>query len=150
MWRIEKLKKEVWLTFSDGTRLKGYLFLSRVSKAHMGPETVAELLEDDKCFLPFQLEGGEVALVRKDRLVFLRLDERELDRDLPHLKPLGVKIHFTTGAFLEGEVFLDLPMSHSRLSDFFNSARDFFYLEEGNRQYLVNARYVTWVQPHQP
>ena len=51
---------------------------------------------------------------------------------------------------MEGTVYLDLPKSHSRLSDFLNYSKAFFCLEVGDRDYLVNSRFVKMVCPNPP
>jgi len=145
--RVEKIRKKAHLLLSDGSRLKGEFFLSPHSPLRAGRERVADLLMGDKYFLPFQVEEGGVIFIQRDCIALAELEEREVERGLPYVLELAAQISLLMGETLQGLVFLDLPKEHSRLSDFFNSCRGFFYLTVGEKEYVLNSRFVKTVIP---
>jgi hypothetical protein len=149
-FRVEKIKRNAEIFFPDGSTLSGSFFVSHQSPKHTGPESVCDILTNERTFIPFEVDGQNVLLLQKRSVVKLRLETRELDRDVPYLKEIKARIQLVSGEFLEGNVYLDLPKSHSRLSDFLNYSPDFFYLEVEQCDYLVNANFVRHVEPFFP
>lgn len=149
-FKIETIKKRAEITFSDGSRLSGSLFLSPESPLHPGTELVSELFESDKTFLPFQLEGEEIVIIRKDNILLVRLDENDHTKqsnNFVHTKPIDAQLCLISGDNIEGRVYLDLPESRSRLSDFLNYTKSFFYLETEKEAYLINSHFIKTVRP---
>ena len=66
-FRVEKHRAEAELTLSTGTRIKGAFFLSDSSAGHVGPERVADLLNGEQGFFPFELAGGTPRTVLYNR-----------------------------------------------------------------------------------
>ncbi len=145
--RVEKIRRGAQLLLSDGSRIAGEFFLSPDSPLHPGRELISELLLSDKIFLPFQLRKGGVIFIQKDGIALVQLQEKEVDQELPYLQGFEIMVSLVSGESLKGRVLVDLPKERSRLSDFFNSCKAFFYLEAGDTEYLVNARFVTTVTP---
>ncbi|MBW2008271.1 MAG: hypothetical protein JRJ16_09555 [Deltaproteobacteria bacterium] len=129
--KLETVQKRAEIRQEGESILSGDFFLSVISPNGQGPERIIDLLNGEKRFLPFRLEGGEVILLRR--------------REILTVVPVGLfrkivaEIRLTSGDTLKGHIFADLPESHSRLSDFFNRCGDFFYLEAGGRGHLVNS-----------
>jgi hypothetical protein len=147
VFKIEKEVKGAEILFPDGTRLTGRFFVSHTSKKHTGPECIVDLFSEEDTYIPFELEEGDIVLLQKKNIVMLRLEEKEVNRNLPFLKRIGAQISLVPGQTLQGEVYVDLPESRSRLSDFLNYCREFFYIEDGNEEYLVNSEFVKYVRP---
>src|SRR5436190_13936578 len=57
-FRIEKRRTEAALTLTTGSTVKGCFFLSGSSPTHSGPERVADLLNGEAGFFPFELNTG--------------------------------------------------------------------------------------------
>ncbi|MDY6880448.1 MAG: hypothetical protein V2J25_08430 [Desulfatiglans sp.] len=149
-FKIETIKKRVEITLSDGTCLTGSLFLSPESPLHPGTELISELFENDRAFLPLELEGGEIIIIRKSNIVFVHLaanGQKKQTNNFVHTKPIDAEVSLTSGDCIAGRVYLDLPESRSRLSDFLNYACSFFYLETGTKGYLINSHFVLSVRP---
>src|SRR2546428_11127630 len=53
-FRVEKRRAEAELTLSSGGLLQGWVFLSGSSATHAGPERVADVLNAESGFFPFQ------------------------------------------------------------------------------------------------
>jgi hypothetical protein len=144
--KIETIRKKAEVFFSDGSRLYGDFFASPNSLIHTGHERISELLNSERAYLPFILQDGNVVLLQKGAITRVVLDENEMNRELPYLKENAAHVELLTGEILEGKVYLDLPETHFRLSDFLNVNRGFFYLHVNNRVTLVNSRFVKWVR----
>lgn len=147
MFEVAKIKKKAEVFFSDATAMAGNFFVAPQAPTHAGTESVADLLSNDRLYIPFETTDGRVLLIQKDCIVKILLDEPDIDKNLPYLENTQAKVVFLSGESLEGKVYLDLPKSNSRLSDFLNYSREFFYLEVGKRDYLVNSHFVQYVQP---
>ncbi len=78
------------------------------------------------------------------------LEANEVSKDLTYQRQIPARVCFLSGENMEGTVYLDLPKSRSRLSDFLNYSKAFFYLEVGDKDYLVNSQFVKMVCPSPP
>lgn len=145
--RVDKLRREARVLLQDGTELQGTFFVSPVSPCRRGPELISDLLMGEAYFLPFELADGQVVFIQRDSIRTVLLTQKESEEDLPYLKREAVEVSLLSGDLLRGEVVLDLPENRSRLSDFFNCCRGFFYLLTDGEQYLVNSRSVKLVRP---
>jgi len=146
-FKVQKIRKKAELFLADGSNMAGNFFVSPQTPNHAGSESISDLLTNERIYIPFELNDGDVVLVQKESIVMILLKESELNKDLPYLKSSRVTVLLLSGETLEGEVYLDLPQSRSRLSDFLNYSKEFFYLEVENQDYLVNSRFVKIVQP---
>jgi hypothetical protein len=144
-FKIETIRKRADVFYTDGSRMSGSFFVSPVSPNHIGAELVSELLAGDRNFIPFESEDGNVALLQKENIKMIYLERGELNTDLPNSKQIKAQISFISGETMEGNVYYDLPESHSRLSDFLNSSKEFFYFELNNKDYLVNTQFIKMV-----
>jgi hypothetical protein len=136
--------------FSDGTRESGDFFVSPSSASHTGRESIAELLNGERSYIPLESRAGEVVLLQKRSIVMVLLEADEMRKDLAYQRRITAQVRFLSGESMEGTVYLDLPKSHSRLSDFLNYSKAFFYLEVGDKDYLVNSQFVKMVCPSPP
>ena len=150
MLKLETIRRRVEVVFSDGTRESGDFFLSPGSPNHAGRESMAELLNGERSYIPLELGAGKIILVQKRSIVMVLLEADEVRKDLAYQRQIAAQVRFLSGENMEGTVYLDLPRSHSRLSDFLNYSKAFFCLEVGDRDYLVNSRFVKMVCPNPP
>ena len=146
MLKIETMRKKGEVFFSDGSRFSGDFFVSPSSAGHAGSELVYDLLNSERSFIPFELQEGEVVLFQKDSIVKVLLEENELAKDQPYHKENRARVHLLSGETIEGKVYLDLPETHFRLSDFLNYSHAFFYLEVNGQDYLINSRFIKLVR----
>ncbi|HUT83493.1 MAG TPA: hypothetical protein VMX95_02495 [Thermodesulfobacteriota bacterium] len=75
------------------------------------------------------------------------LEDRDMKNSITYEQKILAEVSFLSGKSIEGQVYSDLPRSHARLSDFLNHSKPFFYLEVGDKDYLVNSRLVKVVRP---
>ena len=150
MLKLEMVRRRAEVVFSDGTRQSGDFFLSPRSPNHAGRESMAELLNGERSYIPLESRAGKIILVQKRSIVMVLLEGDEVRKDLAYQRQIAAQVRFLSGENMEGTVYLDLPRSHSRLSDFLNYSKAFFCLEVGDRDYLVNSRFVKMVCPNPP
>ncbi|MGD8513070.1 MAG: hypothetical protein PVG85_03890 [Deltaproteobacteria bacterium] len=150
MLKLDMIRRRGEVIFSDGTRESGDFFVSPSSASHTGRESIAELLNGERSYIPLESRAGEVVLLQKRSIVMVLLEADEMRKDLAYQRRITAQVRFLSGESMEGTVYLDLPKSHSRLSDFLNYSKAFFYLEVGDKDYLVNSQFVKMVCPSPP
>jgi len=149
--KTEKFKKAAELRLSDGSHLKGSFFLYSQSPEHEGAELIFDTLHGKKRFIPMEVPGGDVVLIQKDCIVTAKLAEEEWVPDETYVKEIRVRVSLLSEErSLDGKIFVDLPEERSRLSDFFNHYKGFFYLNVDRAQHLVNFSFVKNVSHHKP
>jgi hypothetical protein len=144
------IKRRVEVIFSDGTHECGNFFVSPRSANHTGRESIAELLNGEKSYIPLESREGQIVLLHRRSMVMVLLEANEVSKDLTYQRQIPARVCFLSGENMEGTVYLDLPKSRSRLSDFLNYSKAFFYLEVGDKDYLVNSQFVKMVCPSAP
>ena len=147
MYKIDMVKKEAEVFFSDGSSLAGSFFVSPQSSSHSGSQLVSELLIDKNSYLPFELDGEKTIILWRGSIVMVILEKNELNFQTPYLKEIIVQVCLTSGENLDGKVYTDLPESYTRLSDFLNHNDEFFHLEVDSKDHLINSRFVKMVKP---
>jgi len=133
--------------FSDGHSIGGHFFISPSPKGFSGNENVIELLNDDRFYIPFEIAEDEISLLQKGSIVMVRMAISEMPKDLPYLSRTSTKIFLLSGDILEGQVFIDLPKTRTRLSDFLNFSKKFFFIDVDEQDFLINTKFVKMVMP---
>ena len=145
-YRIEKVRAEAELTLSTGARVTGRFFLWAASRMHAGPERVAELLNEQEGFFPFELEGGGTALYNRTHVVAVRLpsqtDEVKQEPGYEVATRRVVSMLLTTGDEIAGTVTVYQPPGRDRLSDYSRSEDIFRYVETKEHTVIVNAAHL--------
>lgn len=143
--KIAKERRPVLLTLADGSEVKGEVFLSLYEAKRMGPQRVGELLNGGEVFLPVATAEGMIH-VNVSNIVTART---EMQSEWDDLETLGrkytVRIKTHLGE-ISGEVFVNLPREHSRVSDFLNQPDRFLRLSGPEEIVYVAARYILSVR----
>ena len=150
MLKLDMIRRRGEVIFSDGTRESGAFCVSPRSANHTGRESIAELLNGERSYIPLESRRGAVLLLQKRSIVMVLVEADEMRKELAYQRPITAQVYFLSGESMEGIVYLDLPESHSRLSDFLNYSKAFFCLEVGDKNYLVNSQFVKMVCPSPP
>lgn len=148
--KIETIKKQVEVVFEDGTRMVGSLFLSPASAHRWGKESIEELLNGDRRYLPMELNSREVVLLSKNAIVMAVSKEKETERIPTNARKIPVELVLRSGETLRGDVHNDLPKTHSRLSDCLNHTDAFFRIEVGTLDCFVSNGFVRFMKPADP
>ena len=144
---IEMSKKKAEIHISDGSRISGYFFVLLHTQGRLGAECLLDLLLDERSFLPFEKDDGQILLVQKGSIVMVVSEGCEYLKSVPYQQKMGSRICLLSGENLKAKVYSDLPQSRSRLSDFLNHSANFFCVEVEGMEHLVNTRFVKSVEP---
>jgi hypothetical protein len=145
--KLRTQKRQAEIKFSDLHSVCGRFFISPHPKGLPGSEYVIGLLNDDRSYIPFEMSEGEISLLQKDSIMLVKMAISEMRRDLPYQNCASAKVFLLSGDILEGSVFIDLPKTHKRLSDFLNFSKTFFFIEVGGHDFFVNTKFVKMVRP---
>jgi hypothetical protein len=148
--KLQTIKRPVEVVFEDGTRMEGLLFLSTASAHRWGKESIGELLNGDRKYLPMELTGKEVVLLSKKNIVMAFSKEKGTEPIATNAKRIPAEVILKSGETLRGEVLNDLPMTYSRLSDYLNQSDDFFYIDLGAKDCFVSNGHVRMIKPADP
>jgi hypothetical protein len=147
-FRIEKNRAEAALTLTTGATVRGCFFLSGSSPTH-APERIADLLNAETGFFPFELHGNETphtVLYNRTQLVLVALvegtGEAQMDPDYSIARERGVRILLSNGHSVEGLVRVHRPYGRDRLSDYARQPETFRYVETPGGTVIVNADHI--------
>ena len=148
-FRIEKQRAEATLTLTTGKTVTGCFFLSTSSPSHAGPERVADLLNGDAGFFPFELNCTEVpytVLYNRTHIVQVSLLGNAIE---PQLAPgyslateRAVRVVLSNGNAVKGRVRVYRPNGRDRLSDYAREPERFRYIETADGTVIVNADHI--------
>jgi hypothetical protein len=146
-YHVEKRREAAELMLTTGTTVAGFLFLSSSSAAHTGPERVADLLNREAGFFPFEAATGETSLVNRVHVLKVTLAapviEAQLDAGYDVADRLSVRLLLTSGEHLRGTVTVYGPPGRRRLSDYYGHlGAAFRYLEQPDRTLLINSAHI--------
>jgi hypothetical protein len=152
-FRIEKRRTHAVLTLSTGTVVYGCFFLAGSRPSHGGPERVADLLNGENGFFPFEFaadDGLRTALFNRAQVVEIRLldDEGEprLDPGYAVATEREVRMLLSIGRMVEGRVRVYLPTGRDRLSDYARAPEVFRYVETAEGTLIVNSAHIVEFQ----
>jgi hypothetical protein len=143
--KIQKEKRAAEVIYRDRSRQAGSFFVSLTSSHRHGPESIADLLNGERRYLPFEMEDGPVVIVQKNAILMVCLQEREVAEIPQRSDRVLAEVTFLSGHQVTGIIYNDLPSSYPRLSDCLNGARRFFHLEIESTDCLINSDSVKHV-----
>ena len=148
-FRIEKRRAEAALTLTTGSTVRGCFFLAGSAASHSGPERVADLLNAETGFFPFELNAGSApytVLYNRSQLVLVTLledtIEAQLDPGYSVATEREVRILLSNGRTVEGRVRVYRPTGRDRLSDYARAPEVFRYVETAAGTVIVNADHI--------
>ncbi len=132
---------------ADGVHTRGVMYLTPTRHDAGGPEDIAELLNDDRNFVPFRAEDPtiDVWIVNKRHLVRVHLEDCGTLRAEP--APQCTIVLFDRSR-LTGQLLFAAPGSMSRLVDKFNAAPPFMTFVTDDGVDFVHRSHVTQVFQH--
>jgi hypothetical protein len=142
--RVEKERTAAIVSLTDGTSVAGHLFVAQVSATSSGPESVAELLNSESGFFPFEVsDGGDLraVLYNRDHVVAVALpgDEARRDSGYTFARARRVSVLLSDGRRLVGSVRVYRPYGRDRLSDWARHGERFRYIETPDATFVVNV-----------
>lgn len=143
MAKIQKFKRRATILFSTQDLLDGHVFLSYQAETHSGQETVLDLLNSERAFIPVEdALTNEVLLVGKSSIVHMAFEERTERAETPGLVELPVVLSLLSGDVLEGSFYTDLPNSKKRLSDYLDFSGKFISLGQEKNDLILNKSFI--------
>lgn len=144
-FRIEKRREAAEVTLVTGATVTGVFFLAGSSPLHSGPERVADLLNSEAGFFPFECNGA-TSLINRAHVLKVALPpqmiEAQLDAGYDVATRRCVKVLLTTGETITGHVVVFRPPGHDRLSDYAHIDERFRYVELADRTLLINSAHI--------
>jgi hypothetical protein len=149
-FRVEKLRAGAEVTLSTGVTVRGTFFLAGSSAMHEGPERVADLLNAEGGFFPFETIGenasSETLLINRAHVVCVlllgRRNEPQIDPGYAVATERRVAMALSNGAAITGAVRVYRPQGRDRLSDYARTPEAFRYLEAADGIYIVNTAHI--------
>ena len=148
-YRIEKRRTAATLTLTTGATVRGCFFLAGGRARHGGPERVADLLNTESGFFPFEMNGGTspytVMYNRSHLVVVTLLDdtiEARLEPGYAVAKEREVRMVLSNGKTVVGRVRVYRPSGRDRLSDYARAPEIFRYVETAGGTVVVNAEHI--------
>jgi hypothetical protein len=148
-FRIEKRKAEAALTLTTGATVRGCFFLSGSRATHVGPERVADLLNGEQGFFPFEVDPKAVpstVLYNRSQVVVVTLledtIEAQLDPGYAVATERRVHILLSNGHTVDGRVRVYRPTGRDRLSDYARAPETFRYVETADATVIVNSAHI--------
>jgi hypothetical protein len=106
------------------------------------------MLNRPVAFLPLTLHGGEVHLVRKDRISAVNLEASLPGPErFPTAEPVIFVVQMADGSEYRGRVHIELRPPRTRGLDFLNQGERFFALEAEEATWYINRTQVERVRP---
>jgi hypothetical protein len=149
-YRVEKRRVDAAVTLSNGQTERGCFFLASSCTRHDGPERVADLLNSEPGFFPFEIHDARrerTVLYHRAHVVFVALadDEASLDPGYGVAPLRRVSLVLSNGERVTGTVRVYRPEGRNRISDWTRQPETFRYVETGNATVLVNLAHIVEV-----
>lgn len=146
-YRIEKIRRNLTVVLTDGSRLEGEVFLRPVSRYRSRPEEPSDLLNDTEPFFAL-MRAGEAVLIAKSSVSRAETPVHEDDEELD-IATLGVPVEITLvdGTVCVGSIFLETRFDRPRLLDFLNGySQSFLPVVDAKQVLLVNTHSIAHVR----
>jgi hypothetical protein len=148
-YRVEKRRVGAELTLTSGPRRTGCFFLTPAQASPARTERVADLLNAEAGFFPFDIASpapAETVLVNREQVVYVKLiepsNEPQLDAGYDVARERRVEMLLSNGERLHGAVRVYCPEGRDRLSDYARSTLRFRYVETPAAIFVVNASHI--------
>ena len=148
-YRVEKRRAEAALTLTTGATVRGCFFLAGSRASQGGPERVADLLNAETGFFPFELNADATpytVLFNRTQLVVVTLLENTIEAQLDPGYSLAtereVRMLLSNGERVAGRVRVYRPTGRDRLSDYARLPETFRYVETDDATLVVNSEHI--------
>lgn len=146
-YQFEKQRTNAAVRLTNGRTLHGRLFLAGGSSRHDGPERIADLLNSESGFFPFEVEdedGPDIVLINRAHVMTVNLahNEAALEPGYTIARRRAVAMVLAGNHRLTGIVRVYRPEGRDRLSDWARQPEIFRYLEADGMTVIVNTAHV--------
>ena len=146
-FRFEKRRAAAVVTMVGGEVARGSFFIAADTTRRHGGERIADLLNSEPGFFPFEVEGNNdprTVLYNRSHLISAEIfdDEAGLDPDYAVASRRPVSILLSNGRRIDAFVRVARPVGRDRLSDWTRQPEVFRYVEFGASILIVNADHI--------
>ena len=148
-FRFEKRRTAAIVTLVSGEVSRGSFFTAADTTRH-GAERIADLLNAEGGFFPFEVHGtGEprTVLYNRTHLIAAEIFDNEADREPDYVagSRRPVSILLSNGRRIDAFVRISRPAGRDRLSDWMRQRETFRYVETDGSTFIVNAAHIVAV-----
>ena len=146
-FRFEKRRAAAVVTMVGGEVARGSFFTAGDTTRRHGGERVADLLNSEHGFFPFEVEGNNqprTVLYNRAHLISAEIFDNEA-KDEPEYNVASrrpVSILLSNGRRIDAFVRVARPAGRDRLSDWTRQPEVFRYVESGTSVLIVNAAHI--------
>ena len=145
--KVEKFKHRARIFFSTEGALDVHFFLAYETETHPGSETVLDVLNSEKTFIPLEdILTNEILLVGKTEIMYVELSGEHTHQEPEKALEIPVKVELLNGEILEGGFFSDLPPDRLRLSDYLSYTPQFILLWGDKTDHILNKARILSVK----
>ncbi len=148
-FRVHKRRTEAALTLATGATIRGCFFLAGARATQDGPERVADLLNAEPGFFPFEMNGDNppcTALFNRAQLILVTLLENAIEAQLDPGYSVAterrVRVLLSNGDAVCGRARVYRPAGRDRLSDYARLSQPFRYIETDAATLIVNSSHI--------
>jgi hypothetical protein len=146
-FRFEKRRAAAVVTMVGGEVVRGSFFTAGDTTRRHGGERIADLLNSEPGFFPFEVEGNReprTVLYNRAHLISAEIfdNEPKLDPEYDVASRRPVSILLSNGRRLDAFVRVARPVGRDRLSDWTRQPEVFRYVESGTSVLIVNAEHI--------
>lgn len=126
-----------------------HFFLAYRSESHPGVETILDVLNSEKVFIPLEdILTNEILLVGKTEIMYLELPGRDIPQKPLEALEILVRVELMNGEIVEGSFFSNLPPDKLRLSDYLSFTPPFVFLWRDKSDLIINKAQILSVKHH--
>jgi hypothetical protein len=149
IYKVPKRRARVLVKMPPSPPAWKSIFLSSSAASHQGAETVSDLFNASQLFLPLREEEGEVTIVRRAAIRWIRVeDPKDVEWYYYEIREgvarATVEFRFDDGELLEGTLYALGRAGEQRVLDVVNRREDdFLHLEAKEGLFLVNLGHIS-------
>ena len=144
-YKVPKLEIEVVVDLLGGGLVKGSIFLNESLITYMGDPSLDDLLNGEEPFFPFRHKDGQVSLINKHNVIYLKTWEQDALELVIPTKHLEVEIFFVNGESIAGTIHSDLPEDALWVSDFLNQEMHFLAIYRDDQKIIMNKDHILYI-----
>jgi hypothetical protein len=146
-FRFKKRRAAAVVTMVGGEVARGSFFTAGDTTRRHGGERIADLLNSESGFFPFEVEGNNqsrTVLYNRAHLISAEIFDNESKDDPAYdvASRRPVSILLSNGRRIDAFVRVARPAGHDRLSDWTRQPEVFRYVESGTSVLIVNAAHI--------
>lgn len=152
--KVPKNRTKVTIYFNDNSKLSGEIFLYNYCDTRQGCESVSDILEGKKTYIPFlRDEHEESELINKYNICILEKQESDSDVEekisIGLVRELHARVVFKEGNAIAGTIISNALHNKTRLSDCMNLADKFLVIKKNSRIMHINKAMIYRVEQNQ-